>query len=68
MKKIEYYKCEICGRTYDNEKDASRCEGLHVPYEELELVGVGYESSCAFPSEIVVKDKRTTIMHTYYRQ
>lgn len=68
MKKIEYYKCEICGRCYNTEKDASKCEALHVPYEELEIRNAGYESCCAFPSEIVVRDKRTSIIHTYYRQ
>lgn len=68
MKKIEYYKCEICGRVYDNEEDASKCEVLHVPMNNLELVNVGYEYGCAFPSELELMDKTTKIRHTYYRQ
>lgn len=27
MKKITQYQCEICGKTYDNERLATECEG-----------------------------------------
>ena len=29
MRKLNYYVCEFCGKEYDNEKSAKKCEDFH---------------------------------------
>ena len=42
MERVEAYKCEICGRIYDNEEVAKRCETAHNRIVEIKPKWFGF--------------------------
>lgn len=52
MRKIEIYECELCKRTYKNEKSAKFCELSHI---DGKIVGTRYTYSRIVPTQVSIK-------------
>ena len=60
MKVVSMYKCEKCGRVYETESEAEKCENLHVKPIDVKLPWPWDVSDCGhyykgFPYRVVVK-------------
>ena len=54
VKKLTFYHCCFCGKGYDTELEAEKCEDRHLMYQRV--IKVKYHSSMSYyPNEIEVK-------------
>ena len=53
------YKCDYCGKTYDNEKDAYKCEVAHEEWlnSTIEVVDNMFFQDDGKPYEICLRNK-----------
>lgn len=59
------YKCEKCGRIFDNKESCTRCEDSHVELQDIELVSVECEYGSIMPTRIYIKSKKTKRRYSY---
>ena len=57
-KKVEAWKCNICGTAYFDEEITKKCEEIHALYENLEIAELReFQEESRFPKIILVQDK-----------
>lgn len=66
MKKIVIFKCEMCGRSYDNELECRACEDSHI--KPIEIVASNAEGKLFdyYPSYISIKFDNGEIKKYYF--
>lgn len=59
MKEIISYKCDGCGRRYDDEQDCEKCERSHIGIDQISCVK--YDAGAKYPYfiEVTMNDGRT---------
>ena len=65
MEKISMFKCNECGRTYNNELECKICEDNHI--KPIEIVGSNAESGLFdyYPSYVSIKFDNGEIKNYY---
>lgn len=66
MKAMTMYKCELCGRTYENKSDCENCESKHI--KPIEICSSNHEVVLFdhYPSWILIKFDNGTVKKYCY--
>ena len=55
MKTITIYKCELCGRSFDNAPECEECESKHIKPVEIVGENAGGALFDYYPTYVVIK-------------
>jgi hypothetical protein len=57
-KRINYYKCCVCGCSYKTFEEAEECEKLHLHIEELYISEIRPSDNHELPAKIIIREIR----------
>lgn len=67
MKEITYYKCEKCGKVFEDKEDCINCENMHQDIANFEISNAEFIQGDLIPLYITIRHKGRGTEYQYLR-